>query len=138
MHIYVLSGSSLSFKHIRLNNNDTFRLYNFIKILSSFLVSVLVLGWNWWMILQKLSQTLSDLMMAYKRSESTQDNFGKFIHQFQPKTKTFIRKLERILIKSYRKMVSLLFNQTHSNIYIHIHIYIYIYMCVCVCVCVCV
>ena len=37
---------------------------------------------------------------------------GKFIHQFQPETKTLIRKLERILIKSYRQNVSLLFNQT--------------------------
>ena len=39
-----------------------------------------------------------------KNSLSTQllqDNFGKFIHQFQPETKTLIRKLERILIKLY-------------------------------------
>ena len=43
-------------------------------------------------------------------------HFGKFI-QFQPETKTLIRKLERILIKLYRQNVSL-------------------YMCVCVCVCV--
>ena len=28
------------------------------------------------------------LMMAYERYKSTQDNFGKFIHQFQPETKT--------------------------------------------------
>ena len=34
-------------------------------------------------------------MMAYKGSENIQDNFGKFIHQFQPET----RKLERILNK---------------------------------------
>ena len=59
-----------------------------------------------------------------ERSESTQDNFGKFIYQFQPETKTLIRKLERILIKSYRQNVSLLFNQ------IYIYIYIY-YMVVC-------
>ena len=32
---------------------------------------------------------------------SARDNFGKFIHQFQPETKTLIKKLERILIKSY-------------------------------------
>ena len=38
-------------------------------------------------------------MMVYEGSESFQDNFGKFIHQFQPETKTFISKLERILIK---------------------------------------
>ena len=37
------------------------------------------------------------LMMAYERSESAQDNFDKFIYQFQPKTMTLIRKLERIL-----------------------------------------
>ena len=24
--------------------------------------------------------------MAYEKSESAQDNFGKFIHQFQPET----------------------------------------------------
>ena len=42
-------------------------------------------------------------MMAYERSESNQDNFGKFIHQFQPETKTLIRKLEKILIKLYKK-----------------------------------
>ena len=44
------------------------------------------------------------LMMAYKRSENSQDNFGKFIHQFQPETKTLIRKIERILIKLYWQM----------------------------------
>ena len=98
-------------------------------------------------------------MMAYDRFESARDNFGKFIHQFQPETKTLIRKLERILIRLYRQNVSLLFNQTclnerllpnhtHTHIYIYIciciyiyiylHIYIYMQMCVCVCVCVCV
>ena len=35
------------FKHLWLNNKDTFCLYHFIKILSSFLISVLVSGWNW-------------------------------------------------------------------------------------------
>ena len=35
-----------------------------------------------------------------------QDNFGKFIHQFQPEIKTLIGKLERILIKLYRQNVS--------------------------------
>ena len=38
-------------------------------------------------------------------------NFGKFIHQIQPETKTLIRKLERILIKLYRQNVSLLLNE---------------------------
>ena len=38
-------------------------------------------------------------MMAYEGSESVRDNFGKFIHQFQPETKTLIRKLEIIQTK---------------------------------------
>ena len=55
-------------------------------------------------------------MMAYERSESAQDNFGKFIHQFQSETKAVIRKIESILIKLYRQNVSLLFNQTYIHI----------------------
>ena len=47
--------------------------------------------------------------------QSTWDKFGKFIHQFQPETKTLIRKLERILRKLYRQNMSLLFNQTCLN-----------------------
>ena len=43
------------------------------------------------------------LMMAYEGPKSAQENFGKFIHQFQPKTKTLITKLENILIKLYRQ-----------------------------------
>ena len=49
-------------------------------------------------------------MMAYETFESARDNFGKFIHKFQPETKTLIRKLERILIKLNWQNVSLLFN----------------------------
>ena len=60
--------------------------------------------------------------MAYERSESPQDNFGKFIYQFQAKTKTLNRKLKRILIKLYRQNVSLLFNQTCLYIYIYINL----------------
>ena len=45
-----------------LNNKDTFCLYNFIRILSNFLMRVLVLGWSWLMNLLKLSRTLSDLL----------------------------------------------------------------------------
>ena len=41
------------------------------------------------------------LMMAYEGSEGAWDNFGKFIYQFQPETKTLISKLERILDKLY-------------------------------------
>ena len=58
-------------------------------------------------------------MIAYEKSESAQDNFDKFIHQFQPETKALIRKVEKIL-KLYRQNVSLLFNQTHT----HTHTYI--------------
>ena len=36
---------------------------------------------------------------------NAQDNFGKFLHQFQPETKTLIRKSESILIKLYRQNV---------------------------------
>ena len=53
--------------------------------------------------------------MAYEESESAQDNFGKFIYQFQPETKIFIRKLERNLNKLYRHNLSLLFNETCLN-----------------------
>ena len=77
------------------------------------------------------------MMIAYERSESAWDNFGKFPHQFQPETNTLIRKLKRILIKLYRQNLSLLFNETCLNEqllpnYTHTHIHIYIYVCVCV------
>ena len=39
--------------------------------------------------------------MANERSESSRDNFGKFIYQFQTKTKTLVMKRERILMKLY-------------------------------------
>ena len=111
--------------YVWLNNKDTFFLYIFIKILSSFLINVLVSGWNWWMIFTKIVP-------------SAFGHFGKFIRQFQPETKTLIRKLEKILMKLYRKNVSLLFNQiclnerqlpnyTHTHTHTHIYIYIYIY-----------
>ena len=69
-----------------------------------------------------------------------------FVYQFQAKTKTFIRKLEKILINLHRQNVSLLFNQTclnerplpnhtHTHTHTHTHIYIYIYIYACVCVC---
>ena len=75
-------------------------------------------------------------MMTYERSESDRDNFVKFIHKWQPETKTLIRKIKRMLIKLYGQNVSLLFNQTclnerlqpnHTNTHTHIYIYIYIY-----------
>ena len=79
--------------------------------------------------------------MAYEAFESARDNFGKFIHQFQPETKTLIRNLERILDKLYRQNLSLLFNETclnerllpnytHTHTHTHAHIYI-IWICVC-------
>ena len=40
-------------------------------------------------------------MTACKKSKSARNNFGKLINQFKPKTKTLVRKLERILIKLY-------------------------------------
>ena len=55
-------------------------------------------------------------MMPYKGFESTRDNFGKFIHQFQPETKRLIRKLERILSKLYRQNVF-----TSWYVYTHTH-----------------
>ena len=67
------------------------------------------------------------LMMACEGSESVRDNFRKFIYQFQPETKTLIRKLERILNKLYRQNLSISFNETclnerllPNNIYIYI------------------
>ena len=62
IYIYIWEWSSgQSFKHIGLDNKDTFCLYNFIKILSRFLTRVLVLGWNYEMNLPKLSWAFSDL-----------------------------------------------------------------------------
>ena len=53
--------------------------------------------------------------MAYEGSESAQDNFGKFIHQFQPETKTLIRKLRKDLKQNIQTNMSLLFNETCIN-----------------------
>ena len=59
-YIYIQFGSSRSFKHVSLNNEDKFYLYNLFKILSSFLISVLDSGWNWKMNFPKLSRALSN------------------------------------------------------------------------------
>ena len=74
-------------------------------------------------------------MMANERSESTRDNFGKFLSQLQLKTNTLVMELERILIKLYRQNASLLFNQTGlnerqlpNNTHIHTHTHTYIYI----------
>ena len=42
-------------------HTHSFYLYNFIKILSSFLICVSVSSWNWWMNLPKISRAYSDL-----------------------------------------------------------------------------
>ena len=75
------------------------------------------------------------LMMVCEGSESAQNNFGKFIHQFQPETKTLIRKLKRIVYKLYWQNLSLLFNETsiattpkcrggyhYTKLYIHLKV----------------
>ena len=82
--------------------------------------------------------------MTDEGSESAWDNFGKFIYQFQPETRTLIKK-NWIVNKLYRENVYLLFietclNQrlpsdytrthTHTRTYTHIYIYIYIYICI--------
>ena len=55
IYICVCVGSSRSFKHVSLNNKDKYCLYNSFKILSSFLLSILVSGWNWLMNFPKIS-----------------------------------------------------------------------------------
>ena len=52
-------------------------------------------------------------MMTNERSKSARDNFSEFTYQLQSRTKTLVRKLERIQIKLYRQNVSLSFNQTY-------------------------
>ena len=83
------------------------------------------------------------LMMAYGRSESAWDNFSKFIYQLQPKARTLVRKLERIVINYIDKMAFLLFNQTCLNevlqpnsTYTHMSVEVNCSVCACVCVCV--
>ena len=46
IYIYIWGGlgSSRSFKHVSLNDKDKFGLYNLFKIISSFLISILVSG----------------------------------------------------------------------------------------------
>ena len=73
-------------------------------------------------------------MMSYEMSKNTRYNFCKFIHSFQPETKTLIRKLESNLIKLYRQNVFLLFNQTCLNErllpnYTYVYMYIRVYIC---------
>ena len=76
--------------------------------------------------------TLANNLWWYPmKGPKTRENFGKFIYQLQPKTKTLFRKLERNLIKLYNQNVSLLFNQTwlkEGLLPNHTHMYIYIYI----------
>ena len=65
--VCVYLGRICSFKHVLLNNKDKCCLYNLINILSSYLISVLVSGWNWWMNLSKFSRALSDHSLAIIR-----------------------------------------------------------------------
>ena len=62
--VCVWLGSSLLFKQFGLNDKDTFYLHNSLKIHSSFLISVLVSGWNSGMNLLNFSRVLSDLYDA--------------------------------------------------------------------------
>ena len=57
------------------------------------------------------------LITAYEKFETAREIFGKFINQLQPKIKTLVRKLQRILIKLYRQNESLFFN---LNVYAYI------------------
>ena len=45
--VCVSLDSCHSYKQVSLNNKNKFCLHNLFKIFSSFLVSVLVSGWNW-------------------------------------------------------------------------------------------
>ena len=123
-------------KHCGNNNKDednslkTVNDKNITVLFSNRIFQSLVLGIMW--VLRCKSMELESLrcMMAYEKSESTRSNFGKFIYQFQPKTKTLIRKLDRILIKLDWQNVYILFNQTCLNErllpnYTHIHIHIH-------------
>ena len=88
-----------------------------------------------WKVGPKLRKSFCDCVSSW--SERFRNLSSLFIQKFQPETKTLIWKLERILIKTYRKNVSLLSDQARLNgrllpNYTHINthtcIYIYIYM----------
>ena len=76
----VLLGSSRSFKHGSFNSKDAFCLYNLIKILSSFRISVLVSGWNWWMNLPKSSRAFSCYVIKTKKPFKTHFKKQNFLH----------------------------------------------------------
>ena len=80
-------------------------IYSYVRYIYIYIYpdNVLVSGLNWWINLPKLL-------------ESARDNIGKFIHQFKPKTKTLIKKLERILY--YIDKMCLYYLVKHAYIYI--------------------
>ena len=94
-------------------------------------------------LVDEFTKIVLNAFRLFIRSESARDNLGKFIYQFQPETETLIRKLESVLIKSYRQNVSLLFNETclnerplpnYSHIYTYIYTYMYVYIYVYICI----
>ena len=52
---------------------------------------------EYYQVIQEKITSKQALMMAYEWSKSDQDNFGKFINQFLPVTKTLTRILGKIL-----------------------------------------
>ena len=49
--------------------------------------------------------------MAYERSESAQENFGKYIQQFPPETKTLIRKGVNFYFYIIKRWIKILFRK---------------------------
>ena len=120
---WVKLGSSLSFKHVWLNNKDTFCLYDFMKILSNFRISLLVSGWNLFnqtclnerlllnytylkihdpiLQLTKIVAPKSITVVLWKDKLSTikKHKHRKYWRsgQFQLKTKTLLKKLKKII-----------------------------------------
>ena len=70
----------------------------------------------------KTKKAFQNIVTIFKiNSIDSDDGLWKVIHQFQPGTKTLIRKLKRIL-KLYQQNVSLSFNKTHPHkIFTYIH-----------------
>ena len=102
MYACVQLGSSLSFKHVGINNNDPFCLYNVIKILSDFLISVLVSGWNSRMNLPNCSRALESVLFLNSLhiiSISVLFNFAftEFCNVIKKTNKLFKKKLFKTL-----------------------------------------
>ena len=57
-------------------------------------------------------------------------------YEFKPETKKLIGKLEKILIKLHRQILSILYNtHTHTHTHIYTHTYIHTHTNTRVCVC---